>query len=777
MRYNFQAAKLILGFFLFCIFMFTSTLAFSEVIELSPSLDTFVSSKRVRSNYESNKYVVLSESKRTDRYGLIKFGIDEIPQGSNIQSAKLLVFVTSRRNYNNILTVSEALEDWNESTTWSNRPDISSLSEDSISINSDRDYYELDVTEIVQDWVDGTIDNNGLYLTISHGYVYIYSSDNSSNQPILNVIYDSSGSSSAPEPQPEPAPPTPTPAPQPQPEPTPAPPAPTPPPPGGAVLSQFDPGNSGKNRIHVTGAPPDALVRLEYAFSDGTKVISGSVCDGEVLNLGSSQSLGKVRADGSGNATFSVYLRSRSFSGKTMHVQARVESSVCDITNKVVQVIDGQSDPSPTPPQPTPAPTPTPQPEPTPQPSPVEVQPDTGVSDAPLSPANKRVIVVSIDGDGDYRTISDAIDSTVPGDTILVKDGIYVERVNLNTSGTRELPIALMNYPGHSPVIDPGGGEYPSNCCPSGGTQRVEVNAEWLIIEGFEIRYGWEGIKIYKGHNTIRGNWIHHNSYGGILVVSTSDVFISKNTIEKNGIEEGSCINPSTGQRNSKNCHAIYLSEFFCNGMANNTISGNLISNHGGIGIQWNASECGSGGVIRNTLVENNILENNSWGMALYYNTEDSLIVNNTFVIENYPSTNASDHTFVGIYGSVNNIFMNNIFQSSRDDVMGLVVYDSESKQNTYDHNLWNVEYEWWVWEGNWRSDFQNYENVSGWDDNGITNANPGFFDLGGDYHITSNSQAKNSGNNKNCALGDIDDEKRKASAEDVCDIGADENY
>lgn len=755
MRFNFHVAKHILGFFVFCIFMLTSTLAFSEVIELSSSQDTFINSKKTNNKYGSSSYIRLREQ-TYKRYGLIKFDLDEIPQGTDLQSAKLSVFVTYKRSFNNIITAYEVLNDWNESTTWSNRPDMSSLSEDSVSVGNDGVYYDLDITGLVQDWVDGTADNNGIYLTISSGNLLINSSENNSNKPILKVSYNSS---SDPSPAPEPSPS------------------------GGAVLADLDPGRTGLNTLQVTGAPPGAIVKFRYAFSEGTKKIPGTVCAGEILDLNKPKAFGRAIANSEGTATLNVNLND-SFLGKTVHVQARVETDECEITNKTAQVIgvSGSTAPPPPTPEPVPSPEPVPDPEPTPDPEPVpgpgEVVPDTGVSDAPLYPANKRVVVVSIDGDGDYRTISDAIDDSRPGDTIQVKDGIYVERVNLNKNGTRDLPIALINYPGHSPVIDPGGGEYPADCCPSGGTQRVEVNAEWVIIEGFEIRYGWEGIKIYKGHNTIRGNWIHHNSYGGILVVSTSDVFITKNTIENNGIEQGSCINPSTGQRNSKNCHGIYLSEFFCNGMTNNTVSGNLISNHGGNGIQWNASECGSAGVIRNTLVENNIIENNSWGMALYYNTEDSLIVNNTFVIEDYPSTNASDHTFVGIYGSVNNIFMNNIFQSSRNDVMGIVVFDSESRQNTYDHNLWNVEYQWWVWAGDWRNDFQNYQNVSGWDDNGITNTNPGFFDLGGgDYHITSNSQAKNSGNNNHCALGDIDNEPRYASTEDVCDIGADENY
>ena len=74
---------------------------------------------------------------------------------------------------------------------------------------------------------------------------------------------------------------------------------------------------------------------------------------------------------------------------------------------------------------------------------------------------------------------------------------------------------------------------------------------------------------------------------------------------------------------------------------------------------------------IQNVLVENNLIENNSWGMVMYYNVERAVVRNNTVVIQSYPSTNESYHTFIGIYGSANNIIKNNIFYSTRSDVSG----------------------------------------------------------------------------------------------------------
>ena len=495
--------KLTLGLLVLCALILSSTWAHSDEVSLSPSQDTFVNSKKANKSFGSNSYIRLVENKKTDKHGLIKFDFEDIPEGSEIQSAKLSLYVTFKRSRNNILSVHEVLEDWSEGVNWNNMPDMSSLSEDSVSISSSGINYELDVTAIVQDWVDGAVQNNGLYLIVSKGHIYINSSENSSNQPILKLTYNSS--------------------------------------------------------------------------------------------------------------------------------------------------------------EPTPDPEPVPEPEPEPGP---ELS-DTGVSDSPLQPSNKRIVVVSKDGDGDYARIQDALDDSEPGDTIQVKEGVYVEGLHISRSGTRENPIALVNYPGHSPVIDPGGGTYPED----DNSLMVQWRAEWIILEGFEIRNGWDGIKVYDPHNTIRDNWIHDNRYQGILVVSTGDIFIEGNTVNNNGTAQGACYGESWGGESPRHCHGLYISNYTCAGAPNITVRGNKFRNHGGTGIAWNGSSCTS--KIRNTLVENNILENNSWGMSFYYNVEGSVIRNNTLVIEDYPETDNTSHNFIVMWESSGNEIRNNIFYSTRGGCVG----------------------------------------------------------------------------------------------------------
>jgi len=337
--------------------------------------------------------------------------------------------------------------------------------------------------------------------------------------------------------------------------------------------------------------------------------------------------------------------------------------------------------------------------------------------------------------------------------------------VNLAKSGTRNQPIALVNFPGHSPVIDPGNGKYPTDCCPSSGTPRVEVNAQWVILKGFEIRYGWEGIKVYSKNVTIEDNWVHHNKYGGIVIVSTSEVLIRGNVVEKNGIDPNAC--PS-----GKNCHGIYMSDYLCTGVSNVTIKRNVINDHPGRGIQLNGADCSS--LIQNVLVENNLIENNSWGMVMYYNVERAVVRNNTVVIQSYPSTNDSEHTFIGIFGSKNNIIKNNIFYTTRSDVSGVMIYDSTSASNTFDYNMWKVSSNTWLYKGAGRGDFTSkFASTSGWEKNGAVNTvDPKFMNVNsGLYYLNAGSPAIDHGQDSECASTDMDLHVRLEGG-NRCDMG-----
>ncbi len=107
-----------------------------------------------------------------------------------------------------------------------------------------------------------------------------------------------------------------------------------------------------------------------------------------------------------------------------------------------------------------------------------------------------------------WATIRKAISVMGPGDTVYVKNGVYNEINDFMRSGTPGLPITIRNYPGHHPIVD--------------GTGRIDATfdwsgapgdkADWITIDGFEIRNYWNyGVAISGDHNSILNCNIHTN--------------------------------------------------------------------------------------------------------------------------------------------------------------------------------------------------------------------------------------------------------------------------
>lgn len=329
--------------------------------------------------------------------------------------------------------------------------------------------------------------------------------------------------------------------------------------------------------------------------------------------------------------------------------------------------------------------------------------------DTNTSAGEPREVIVDVSGNGDYRSIQQAVRDAVPGTVITVRAGTYNENLVFRKSGTAEQPITLRNYPEETPIIIPG----------TGFAQRVELNAEYIIVEGFEIQGGYDGVKIYKSNNIVRNNYVHNNKFTGILIAATtteiSNVIVENNLVESNGFEPGTG-NPFSGL-SLKNIHGIYISDFACVGTSNIAIRLNTILGHGGRAIQWNGDGCGT--KMRGTVVEGNLIENNSWGLALFYNVEGALITDNVFVFDRRPETNDTLWTFFGIWGSENNIISDNEFNSSLPDVAALIVVDEQSTHNTVDENTWRLNGSSWIWEGEERTDWTSYPVITGWDVNG----------------------------------------------------------
>jgi hypothetical protein len=139
--------------------------------------------------------------------------------------------------------------------------------------------------------------------------------------------------------------------------------------------------------------------------------------------------------------------------------------------------------------------------------------------------------------DRPWRTVGRAANAAGPGDTVLIGEGIYNERVVVRNSGEPGRPITFRNYPGQRPVIDATG--------TGRGWGIVELrNCSHVRLIGLEVRNGGRGqcgfltfecsdIEIRNCRSDSTGN-------SGIMVWQGTNVVVDHNEVVRacNGGEE-----------------------------------------------------------------------------------------------------------------------------------------------------------------------------------------------------------------------------------------------
>src|SRR5690242_7491230 len=84
--------------------------------------------------------------------------------------------------------------------------------------------------------------------------------------------------------------------------------------------------------------------------------------------------------------------------------------------------------------------------------------------------------------DDPFQSINTALNHAVPGDTVMVRGGVYYEKLVFPKSGLSDKEITLKAYPGERPVIDG------SNINVSGSLALVTISdARYISLEGFDI--------------------------------------------------------------------------------------------------------------------------------------------------------------------------------------------------------------------------------------------------------------------------------------------------
>jgi hypothetical protein len=229
------------------------------------------------------------------------------------------------------------------------------------------------------------------------------------------------------------------------------------------------------------------------------------------------------------------------------------------------------------------------------------------------------------------RTIQKAVDMARAGDVILVHNGIYHEAVVLRFSGQDGRPIVIKKYPGERPVIQPGelGKQPPGQGVLFQAQEGYQNPIGWITIEGLEIRYGWDGIKIYNAHDIIIRNCNIHENWNQGILGNGNRVLIDRNIIAGNGTNKDIAQNL---------IHGIYAT-----GTAF-TITKNLIHSNTAYGIQVAAYDYKEESMAgpeyadaRNWLIANNTiaLNKNRAGMVIWQDGVENCVVQNNIFYRN----------------------------------------------------------------------------------------------------------------------------------------------
>ena len=204
----------------------------------------------------------------------------------------------------------------------------------------------------------------------------------------------------------------------------------------------------------------------------------------------------------------------------------------------------------------------------------------------------------------DYEKIQWAVDNASDGDTIIVRDGIYVENIDI----TKSLTIKSENGP--------------ANCIVNGtGSNVFTLKVDGIRIEGFTITGGKYGIHLRdSNNNTIINNIISSNNDLGMHIWDSNN-----NTIINNIISSAIVL----GDSNNNSILNNNISSNNGNGIALCGSNNNIISNNNICSNKWDGIQLGDS---NNNSISDNIISSNKWnGIRLSFSNENT-IKNNEFV-------------------------------------------------------------------------------------------------------------------------------------------------
>ena len=292
----------------------------------------------------------------------------------------------------------------------------------------------------------------------------------------------------------------------------------------------------------------------------------------------------------------------------------------------------------------------------------------------------------------DDYSIQSAINKAKEGDRIIIKSGIYPERLNI----TKRLIIIGVDTGGGLPVVDA-----------NERRSAITLYVDGIWLEGlYVVNSGnsWQdaGIKIFSNNNRIHRNILNNNSYGIYLrnsynnriesnLAMGNDVGIALQSSDNNTIQDNLAANSSfagfflgnsrnntirnnTGQANS-------WVGFLLNDTDNNTIQGNIAKGNANAGI-WLLNSRG------NQIIDNNASNGPIFGFLLDASSNNTISENTAFRnLDGISMDRSSRNTIM-----CNNI-SGNMFGMYLDRSRTNVIYLNnfiDNKMNVYSHDSAN---------------------------------------------------------------------------------------
>ncbi len=223
--------------------------------------------------------------------------------------------------------------------------------------------------------------------------------------------------------------------------------------------------------------------------------------------------------------------------------------------------------------------------------------------------AKAGTLYVGGTGPGNFTKIQDAIDSSIPGDTIYVYNGTYAENIVIAKS------LSLVGEGTNVTTIDG-----------MGSGDVINISADGVNITGFSlinsgVNSGDVGIELYSVRDCIINLVAFSNMTNfAVHLIRSNQNIVSHSQISNS--RTGIYLELSDANIISDNVISSSSSNVYMRMSRSNVVVNNVLSN-GSNGIQLSGSD--------NNLIANNTILDNSYGVYFYF-SQRNVLLNNTFI-------------------------------------------------------------------------------------------------------------------------------------------------